>query len=246
MLNLLKWNSLDIFYRYAWMIFIGAISLVITTLVPSGTGTLNELLFYFAQLLGLLFFLSTMFLALFQCFNWLRHDSSMLELSLPAAAWKLLLSRVILAVVINTIACLGLILMVQLYHIHVNGVMELLTVDQAQSIAVAVLILVTVDMTVLFSYLIARSIGLFHFQAVFITAVLSGIFLPLIVVFCGYVMVWMNVILTLPHLSAEHILSIEGNLRVSSWMPALAACGWIALLEYLGSSLLLKYSVQGE
>ncbi|NMB55822.1 MAG: hypothetical protein GYA15_14095 [Leptolinea sp.] len=245
MLKLLKWNSLDIFYRYAWLIFIGLVSLAIAALVPSGTGTLIELLFYFAHLLGFLFFLSTLFLALYQCFGWLRHSSAMLELSLPAAAWKLLLSRVILAVVINAVACLGLILMMQLYHKHVNGVMEPLTVDQVKSIAVAVLILLTMEMTVLFSYLIARSIGLFHFQAAFITAVLSGIFLPLIVVFCGYVMVWMNV-LTLPHFSLEHILIIDGNMRVSSWMPALAACGWIALLEYLGSSLLLKYSVQGE
>jgi hypothetical protein len=243
MLNLLKWNSLDFVHRYFWMFIVAAASLVLAAVVPDGKGFTNALLIFSSGVLGGIFFPACIVLALYQCFGWLRHNSALLELSLPVSAWKQMLSRVIIALVVNILACLGIMVLMLLYGKYSSGTVEMLSLDHIQTVAGLTLFLILGDMTVLISYMISRSMGLTRLWAALITTMLSTILMMLIAVFVVYVMVWTRVLM-LPQIGADNLFTLDGNLQITSFVPALLSSLWIILLEYLGSSLLLKYSFQ--
>jgi hypothetical protein len=243
MLNLLKWNSLDFLHRYFWIFIIAAASLFLAAIVPNGAGFTNALLVFCSPVLGGVFFPSCIFLAMYQCFGWLRQDSALLELSLPVPAWKQMLSRLIIAVVVNELACLGMLVLMLLFGKYTSGTIEPLNFNHIQTIAGLSLFLVLADMTVLISYMISRSIGLTGLWATLITTLLCTILMMLIAAFIVYIMVLTRVLM-LPQIGPESIITLDGSMHISSFAPAILSSLWIILLEYLGSSLLLKYSIQ--
>ena len=243
MLNLMKWNLLDFIQRNIWMFIVAAASLVLMAVVPNTDGFTNGLLVFSSLVLGGIFFPACVVLAMYQCFSWLRHDSALLELSLPVSAWKQMLSRVAIAVLINLLACLGMLLLMIFFYKNTSGKWDTLTIEHWQSIGGMVLFLLLGDMTVLFSYMLSRSMGLTRLWSALITTFVSMILLTAIAVFIVYVMVWTNVLI-LPSFSGEHILTMNGNLSIASFVPGIITALWIIVLEYLGSSLLLKYSLQ--
>lgn len=243
MLNLLKWSSLDFLHRYLWMFLVAAASLVLAAVVPNGEGFTNALLIFSAAVLGFVFFLACIVLAMYQCFGWLRQDSTLLEMSLPVPAWKQMLSRLIIAITANLLACLGMLVLMLLFGKYTSGTVDAISLSHLEGIGVLTLIFVLVDMTILFSYLISRSIGLSHLWAALITSLLASILLMLIAVFTVYVMLWTNVLM-LPPFSMNTSIAFEDLIKITSIVPALLTGLWIILLEYLGSSLLLKYSIQ--
>jgi hypothetical protein len=243
MLNLLKWNSLDFIHRYFWMFIVAAASLILAVGIPNGEGFTNTLLIFSSVVLCGIFFPACIVLAMYQCFGWLRHDSALLELSLPVSAWKQMLSRVIIALVVNILACLGIVVFVLLFGKYSTGNVDVLSLDHIQIIAGLTLFLILGDMTVLISYMISRSIGLTRLWAALITTLLSTILMMLSVAFIVYVMVLTRVLM-LPQIGAENLLTLDGSMQITSFVPAILGSLWIILLEYLGSSLLLKYSFQ--
>ncbi len=242
MLNLLKWNSLDFLHRYFWMLIVAAASLVLAAVIPNGQGFTNALLIFSACVLGGVFFPACVVLALYQCFSWLRHDSALLELSLPVSAWKQMLSRLVIAVVVNALACLGMIVLMLLFGKYTSGTIYPLNLDHLQAVGWMTLVLVLGDMTVLVSYMISRSIGLTHLWSALGTTFLSTVFLILIAILTVNVMVWARVIM-LPQIGMENFLRLDGDFRITSTVPAIATFLWVIVIEYLGSSLLLKYSI---
>lgn len=243
MLNLLKWNFLDFFHRNIWMFIVAAASLVLMAVVPNTDGFTNGLLVFSSLVLGGIFFPACIVLALYQCFSWLRHDSALMELSLPVSAWKQMLSRVIIAVLVNFLACLGFLVLMILFYRNTSGYYNALTIEHWKTMGGLVLFLLLGDMTVLISYMISRSIGLTRLWSALITTMLSTILMIAIAVFIVYVMIWTNVLM-LPTFSGQHIITMNGNLNITSFVPAIVTAVWVILLEYLGSSLLLKYSIQ--
>lgn len=243
MLNILKWNFMDFFHRNLWMFIAAAASLALMAVVPLTDGITNGLLAFSSVMLGGVFLPACVVLAMYQCFSWLRHDSALLELSVPASAWKLMLSRVIMAVLVNLLACLGALALMILFYKSTSGNWDLLTVEHWQTLGGLVLFLLVGDMTVLFSYMVSRGMKLSGLWSALITTLLSTILMIGIAVFVVQVMVWAQVLI-LPVFTGEHILRMTGNLQVTSFIPAILAALWVILLEYLGSSLLLKYSLQ--
>lgn len=243
MLNLLKWNSLDFFRRYGWMFLIALLSLIITAVVPDGEGFTNAMLIIGSGMLGGVFFPALIVLAMYQCFSWLRHDSALLELSLPVSAWKQVLSRLIIAVAVNILACLGLMVLMMLFGKYTTGVVQPLTMEHWKSIAGFTFFLVLGDMTVLISYMLTRSVGLTRLWAALFTTLLSAIFMMVIIAFVVYAMIWTNMII-MPTFSMNQVFSLDGDIEIISILPAIFCIIWVILLEYLGSSLLLKYSFQ--
>jgi hypothetical protein len=242
MLNLLKWNFMDFFHRNLWMFIVAAASLMLMAIVPNTDGFTNGLLVFSSLVLGGIFFPACIVLAMYQCFSWLRHDSALLELSLPVPAWKQMLSRVTIAVLVNLLACLGMLLLMIFFYKNTSGKWDTLTVEHWQSLGSFVLFLLLGDMTVLISYMISRSIGLTRLWSALITTLLTTFLMIGIFLFTVQVMVWANV-LSLPTFSGEHILTMNGNLNITSFLPAIITALWIVVLEYLGSSLLLKYAI---
>ncbi len=242
MLNLMKWNVLDFFHRNVWMFIVAAASLLLMAVVPNTDGFTNGLLVFSSLVLGGIFFPACIVLAMYQCFSWLRHDSALLELSLPVSAWKQMLSRVTIAALVNLLACLGMLLLMIFFYKNTSGKWDTLTVEHWQSLGGMVLFLLLGDMTVLISYMISRSMGLTRLWSALITTLLTTFLVIGIFLFIVQVMVWANV-LSLPTFSGEHILTMNGNLNITSFIPAIVTALWIIVLEYLGSSLLLKYAI---
>ncbi len=245
MLNLLKWNSLDFLHRYAWVFIVAAVTLITAVFIPNGIGAFYAMLIDLVMVMGILFFCAAIVFTTYQHFSWLNQNSSLLEFSLPAPAWKLLLSRVIMGVVLNALACLGILALMLLFGKFTVGTVEPINASQLGTIGGLVVVLLVVNMTILFSYLIARSIGLFRLPGTLITALLASILLIIILGFSVYVMLWTNV-LKLPFLIEQDMLSMDGIFQIHSYIPALATYLWVSLLEYLGSCLLLKYCVQAD
>jgi len=245
MFNLLKWNFLDFFHRNLWMFIAAAASLALMAVVPMTDGITNGMLTFGSVMLAGVFLPACVVLAMYQCFSWLRHDSALLELSVPASAWKQMLSRVIMAVLINLMTCLAAMLMLILIYKSNSGNWDTLTVEHWESMGGLVLFLLVGDMTVLFSYMVSRGMGLTGLWSALITTLLTTILTIGIAVFVVKAMVWANVLI-LPTFTGQHIFTMNGNLQVSSFLPAVFAGLWVILLEYLGSSLLLKYSLQVE
>ena len=243
MLNLMKWNLLDFIQRNIWMFIVAAASLVLMAVVPNTDGFTNGLLVFSSVVLGGIFFPACIVLAMYQCFSWLRHDSALLELSLPVSAWKQMLSRVVIAVLVNLLACLGILLLMVFFYKNTSGKWDSLTIEHWQSIGGMVLFLLLGDMTVLFSYMVSRSMGLTRLWSALITTLFAAILMFGIGLFIVQVMLWANV-LSLPSFSGQHIITMNGNLNISSFVPAIVTALWVIVLEYLGSSLLLKYSLQ--
>lgn len=243
MLNLLKWNSLDFFRRYGWMFLIAALSLIIAAVVPNGEGFTNGLLIVSSAMLGGVFFPALVVLAMYQCFSWLRHDSALLELSLPVSAWKQVLSRLIIAVIVNILACLGMMALMVLFGKYSTGAVQPLTLEHWQSIAGLTLFLILCDMTVLISYMLTRSMGLTRLWAALFTTLLSTILMMVIIAFIVYVMIWTNMII-MPTFNINRVISLDGDIEIVSVLPVIFCSLWVILLEYLGSSLLLKYAFQ--
>ncbi len=243
MLNLLKWNSLDFIHRYLWMFLAAAGSLVLAAIVPNGQGFTNSLIIISAGVLGVIFFPACVVLALYQCFAWLRHDSALMELALPVSAWKQMLSRLIIAAAVNALSCLGFMALMLLFGKYGSGTIQAINLDHLQTIGWLTLLLVLGDMTVLFAYMLTRSIGLTRLWAALITTLVSTILLILIVILVVNVMIWARVLM-LPQIGMDNVLRLDGNFQITSTLPAMATFLWLILLEYLGSSLLLKYSFQ--
>ncbi len=244
MLNLLKWNSLDFLHRYSWMLIVAAASLVLAVLIPDAGGLTNALLVFSACTLAAVFFPACSGAAMYQCFGWLRHDSAMLELALPVSAWKHMLSRFTIALVVNALSSLGLMGLMIVFGKYSSGSIGSMTLEHWKSVGYLTFILLLIDMTVLFAYMLTRGMGLTRLWAALFTTLFSTILLTLIAVFLVYVMIWANVIV-LPHFaSVRGYIDVQGNLNISSFIPAFVGGLWVILLEYLGSSLLLKYSLQ--
>jgi hypothetical protein len=223
-----------------WMFIVAAASLVLMAVVPNTDGFTNGLLVFSSLVLGSIFFPACIVLAMYQCFSWLRHDSALLELSLPVSAWKQMLSRLILAVLINVLACLGMMLLMILFYKNTSGNWDTLTVEHWQSLGGVVLFLLLGDMTVLVSYMVSRSMGLTRLWSALITTLLTIILMVNIGYAIVKVMIWANVLI-LPTFSGQGILKMTGNLNITSFVPAIVTALWIILVEYLVSSLLLKY-----
>lgn len=223
------------------MFLAAAVSLVIAMVVPDGEGFTNALLIFSSGMLGGVFFPALIVLAMYQCFSWLRQDSALLELSLPVSAWKQVLSRVILAVAVNVLACLGMMFLMVLFGKYTSGSIQPLNLEHWQTIGGLTLFLLLGDMTVLICYMFSRSIGLTRLWVALMTTLLSTILMMLIMALVVYVLIWANMII-LPTFSVGHFLSLDGDIEVISFLPAVLFSLWVILLEYLGSSLLLKYS----
>jgi hypothetical protein len=239
----MKWNLLDFIQRNFWMFIVAAASLVLMAVSPDSNDFTSGLLVFSSLVLGGIFFPACIVLAMYQCFSWLRHDSALLELSLPVSAWKQMLSRVIIAALVNLLACLGILVLMILFYKNINGKWDLMTIEYWQSLGGVVLFLLLGDMTVLVSYMVSRSMGLTRLWSALVTTLLTIILLFNIGYSMVKVMLWANV-LNLPSFSGEGIIKMTGNLNITSFIPAIVTALWFILVEYLVSSLLLKYSLK--
>ena len=100
MLNLLKWDLGNFIKTYDWLYTGFAICFVIA-LLPDSVPFFSLVTNGLAAVYSVFFFGYTIVISAGYTISWLRNDSFQLELSLPVTPWKMLLSKLILATLIN-------------------------------------------------------------------------------------------------------------------------------------------------
>ena len=245
MFKLLKWELINFLHKYNWVLISIPVVLILILIPQNGRGVFNNLVIFTSGILAVMVFLSLLFLAAAQPINWLRQDTRLLERSLPYAAWKSLLVKVLFSFILNSFACLFLLQFSlftgRFYH------NEIIWLDSSSlsGIGTLILTLTMLDSTFMFSYLTVKSNALLRKQTAITSGVLSFILVSLFSAISLYVLVISNGIV-LPVISGQDILTIQGSLVIHS-MITLAVCMFVIILfEFICSSLLLKYNFQQE
>jgi len=245
MLNLCKWNAVDFMRRNYWVFIAMAVSLVLALLPANGQGYWNATVIVFSEILGVIAFQAGVVLAAALCFRWLENESNLLELSLPSSSWKILFSKLLVAVLVNALSCLFLMQLFVFAGKYSTGSVRLLSLENLRSILVLVLGLMLVDCTILFSYLAAKSFRLTRRILLVSVSLLSFIIWGGAIAVVGLVMT-VSGALILPTISAKDIITINGAFNILSTTAPVCVCLAIILLEYAGSCLLLDRCFQPD
>ncbi len=245
MLKLLKWDSINFLRQYYWVLLGMAGVLVVAAIPANGSGTVSSVVITLCTLLGGLFFMACLYLAVVQVINWLRSDSILLDLSVPAASWQMILSKVLVSALINALACLLLMQLFVVFGKYSSGSLTLLSLEQLADIPLLTLLLTLLDTTALFSYLVAKRFTTLRSLAGIITLGLSALIILLVAALCLVIMPFTGS-LSLPVISSENILSINGNLSITSTLEITLISLFVLLAEMTGSSLLLTHGFQRD
>jgi hypothetical protein len=245
MLRLFKWETINFWRQYYWAV-IGFVAVLLLALIPSsGSGILNSVLITLCMLLGAFFFMAYLVLAVMVSIDWLRKDSVLLELSLPQPLWKQLLSKLVLAGLINLLACALTMQLMLIFARYSGGALKLISLNELGGMPELVLLITLVDMTLLCSYLIAKSFSFSRGAAAIISGVLSTGILT-IVMLVSFLVMSLTHVLVLPVINNNGLLTINGNLNVTSSLGAVVVMALTFVIEFGLSSLLLRYRFQRD
>jgi hypothetical protein len=241
MLKLLKWNSIDFLKKNIWLIFGMMISLLLAILPANGIGILNNFLVATAALLGFIVFQAGIVIAIGYCYRWLEGSSNILELSLPVPSWKQIISKLIIAALVDLISCIFVLQLFMIISNVADGSIQFITAENLSGIPGLVLYLLLIDATVQFSYIIVRCWKVTRQMSVFATALISLVILIAVTILIITIMSATNQII-LPTISSDYILTIDGTLNImSTAIPIWTSLFMIFMECVLGSLFLTKY-----
>jgi len=243
MLKKLKWDTLDYIHRN-YLIPLGMVVSFVFALISAKSGSFMASLFTdLSAGLAFILFAAGLVSALNTSYRWLTRKSHLLELATPLPAWMILLSKIVLAAVVNLAACLFIL---QLSVIWGNsGRLILLNIQNLKGVPGMVLLLLMIDCTVMFAYIVTMSFKRLRKSPALSTSILAAILLIGIITFCALYMSARGTLI-LPSISTQNVLSVSGSLLVFSIVfPTLFALATI-LLELLGSSILLGKSFEKD
>ncbi len=244
MLKLFIWDLLDFLHRDS-MVLIGMIASLVLILIPEkGTGTWNSLLITIAALLGFIVFQAVIVLAAIFPILSLSRESSLLERSLPFPTWKIVVSKLVFACVLNLVACLFIFQLILFFNWFSTGHLHFLSADNLKGLLAFLPVLVLIDMSLLFTYILGKSFRIFNRISSLVTAlvvlVLIGGFTLLTVL-----MMTSTGALLVPSFSTNG-LAMEGSFQVNSVTIPVVFSIVLILLEFFASNSLLKTRFQKE
>ena len=245
MFNLFKWELINFLHKYNWTLIAIPLILILILIPQSGQGMFNNFMILASGILAVMLFLSLLFLAAAQPINWLRQDSALLERSLPLAAWKPLLVKVLFSFVLNALACLFLLQFSLFTGRFYHNEVVWLNSSSLSGIGTLILILTMLDTTIMFSYFVVKSNVLLRKQTVISSGILSFILICLFSVICLYVLIITNGIV-LPVIIGQDILTVQGSLVINSMMTLAVSMFVIIVFEFICGSLLLEHNFQQD
>lgn len=245
MLKCLKWDLIDHFRRYS-LCYIGKIVTLLLAAIPEkGNTTWASLLITISGALGFTLFAAGLVLAIIASYRWLVRNSHMLELTNPIPAWKILLSKLAVAGLINLITCVFILQLSALWSHYSTGKLTFITASNLKGIPSLVLFFLLIDCTILFSFILARSFSIFRRFSIFMTGLLSSLLLIGIITLCIVVMS-VNGLLILPTINTKDIITLSGAFTMLSTVFPVIYAGIVILLEFALSSILLTRRFQRD
>ena len=245
MLKLIKWDARIFLHKYFWALIAIPFVLLLIMIPQNGQGFFNALMVIISCLSAGLLYIGLLFLAAVQPIDWLHRDTTQLERSLPVSAWKPLFSKILFSFAINTIACIFMLQFALLVGRFSHDGSPWITLQHLSGIGVVILILTMLDTTLLFAYMISKSVDLFRKQPVLFSGILGFLLINLIAASCLYLLVITNGIM-LPVVSTRNVLTVNGSLIITSMITVTGSMLVVIGLEYICSALLLDTRFQQE
>jgi hypothetical protein len=147
MLKQLKWDAKDSWMRYGWSLLV--IPLVLgLSLVSIDKQTVEDVMLE-AIMTGICA-LGTLYLILLPnliIYSWLNGNQTQLYFSTPVSPWRMLISRLILIVMMNTVISIFTLQIIYLHDQHTLGMNHWIGVQDLKGIPDAVLTLCLVNFT---------------------------------------------------------------------------------------------------
>ncbi|PKO00900.1 MAG: hypothetical protein CVU42_01950 [Chloroflexi bacterium HGW-Chloroflexi-4] len=243
MLKTLKWNLKDHFRRYSLVYFGMVLALLLAVIPEKGDNFVSSLMITFSGILGFILFAAGFVLAINACLRWLGRESHLLELSNPLPTWKILLSKIVLAGLVNLVTCVFILQLSTFWARYSTGELTFINGSNLKGIPSLVLFFLLIDCTILFSYILARSITLFRRASTIVTGLLSSLLLIGIITLCMGIMS-VNGLLVLPTINTKDIITLSGAFEMLSTVFPVVYAGIIILLEFAGCSILLARRFQ--
>lgn len=151
----MKWDSKNFIHQYHWLYAGFAILFVLVALVPDDVRFFSQVIHGLAAVYSVFFFGYTIVISAVYTISWLRTNSFQLELSLPVNPWKVLLSKLILATLINIS---GMVLSMLLWlMIDKFGMSNITLFRGSAGFLQYLLSMLTLLVIFMFSYMMAKS-----------------------------------------------------------------------------------------
>lgn len=240
MLKLLKWDFLNFIKKYYWL-YISFITVsVIAVVFPDDIRLFSTVVDGICAIYSEFFYGYTLIISAAVTINWLRKDTLQLELSLPAKPWKILLSKLILSICINTS---GLLLTEWLWlSIKRFGMSNIVLFNSPISLLqymAGMLILLNIFM---FSYITSKSFIVTRNKARITTVFLSFAICTLITGF-AFLLFTKSGVLTFTEINRYGELHVTPNKNLLWLINALEVIGpaVVITMGFFGSCTLLKY-----
>lgn len=246
MLKLLKWDFGNFLRNYYWLYLSVAAALVISAVFPDNIHLVSTLVDGLCAGYSLFFFCYTLIISMDATISWLRKDSALLELSLPAKPWKILLSKLLLALCINVSGLLLVkLIWQQIGEFGMSNIVMFSSFSDFFQCIVGMLVLLTIFM---FAYITAKSFRLTRNLAGITTVLLSSVTFLLVIclvfaLFLGTGAWTVTPTWTVSQASNYGGISISINEKLR-WLAAILniLCPTaIIIAGYLGSCALFKY-----
>jgi hypothetical protein len=171
MLKLLKWDFLNFAKKYNGLYISFAIVFVMAIIFPKQIHPYSGLVDGICAVYSMFFYGYSIFVSVAVTLNWLRSDSAQLELSLPVPPGKLLLAKLILAVVVNLS---GLFLAKLLWLlIQRFGISHIVLFSDVEGFFAYLLGMTILLVIIMFSYITAKSFNFTRTKARSTTVLLA-------------------------------------------------------------------------
>lgn len=245
MFKCLKWDLIDHFRRY-YLLYIGMIATMLLAIIPiKGNNLWSSVMITLSGGLGFALFVSGLVLAINICYRWLMRDSYLLELSNPIPAWKILLSKILLAGAVNLLSFVFILQLSTFWGRYSTGKLMFISSSNLKGIPTLVLFFLLIDCTILFSFILAKSFRVFNRLSPLMTGIFSSLLILVIISLCTLIMS-VNGLLILPNISSKDIITFSGTFNLVSMIFPVFFAGIIIVLEFAVSCILLSKRFQRD
>ncbi|HWP98790.1 MAG TPA: hypothetical protein VN426_18260 [Syntrophomonadaceae bacterium] len=155
MFNLLKWDLINFINKNYRLYFGFAAVFIMTLVIPDNIQYLSAVMDGIAAIYSILFFGYTIFISATETIGWLWTESSQLTLSLSAKPWKILMSKLILSICINAVGSIFTVLLWSI--IGTYGMSSIISFIHPNGFFLYSLFMLVLLITVMFSYISAKS-----------------------------------------------------------------------------------------
>jgi hypothetical protein len=159
MINQLKWDAIDLWKRVGWVI-LSIPFIMLLVLLPTNSGKPANLIFL--SMVSLISSVEIVFLFLLGnlvSLQWLLGHQAQLHFSVSTASWKMLLSKLFLALILNIFACFITLQIMLFVGKYSTGTFRWISAQDLYGIPEIILLLSVINVTGVFGNLLARSIS---------------------------------------------------------------------------------------